>query len=69
METGKSMNKIELQKLVSAANKPNRERNRPKPPTPKEQVQQQFSPTVGSETTATGTTALTVKEVLRRIVT
>lgn len=40
-------------------------RNRPKPPTPKEQVQQQFSPVVG-EATSTGT-ALTVGEILSRV--
>lgn len=44
-----------------------KERNRPKPPTPKEQVLAQFRPAI--EQTLTGTTALTVKEVLRRIVT
>lgn len=40
-------------------------RNRPKPPTPREQVQRQFSPVVG-EATSTGS-ALTVGEILSRV--
>lgn len=41
-------------------------RNRKPPPTPRQQVQQQFSPVVG-EPTQTGT-AMSVQEILKRVV-
>lgn len=58
------MNKIELYRLVRAANNPARHRNRPIPPTPKEQVIARFRGS--SEVTSTGR-PLTVGEILAKI--